>query len=225
MFFRLACFLLFLVVLAPARIITWTAYSEESQAAADNEAIAGVAKQISSQIDASTTVARSERESCDRTETNKSIQVKNSVHSDIFLKGIKLQKLPKDGKKFGTTATLDLDELTSSYRFKLETIRQKIEETESRAQKAIESGLYSEAARLLNEIPGIARPYDSILEEMSVYIPLDNSMRLTTNAATIREHLLRELRDIKIQAVAESSFGQGHKGRNSRRQFSTFCRT
>ena len=38
MFLRIASILLILVPLASARVITWTAYSEESQAAADEEA-------------------------------------------------------------------------------------------------------------------------------------------------------------------------------------------
>ena len=41
MFLRFASILLIFVSLASARVITWTAYSEESQTAADEEAIAG----------------------------------------------------------------------------------------------------------------------------------------------------------------------------------------
>ena len=206
MFLRLASILLIFVSLASARVITWTAYSEESQTAADEEAIAGVARHISAKVDASTTVSRSERESGDKSTTSKSILVNNSVRSDIFLKGIRLQKLPKDGKKFGTTATLDLDELTSSYRFKLETIQKAVSDQETQVQKATAQHQYSEAARLLNEIPGISRPYQTILDEMSVYVPLDNSMRLKSNASTLRESLVRELQNLKIQVVAEEPF-------------------
>lgn len=206
MFLRIASILLILVPLASARVITWTAYSEESQAAADEEAIAGVARQISAKVDASTTVARSEHESGDKSKSSKSIQVKNSVRSDIFLKGIRLQKLPKNKKKFGANATLDLDELTSSYRFNLETIQREVADIEASTQKAIESKLYAEAGRLLGEIPHKAEQYQVILDEMSVYVPLDNSMRLKTNATALQQALVKELRDLKIQVDNEVPF-------------------
>ena len=205
MFLRFANILLILVSLASARVITWTAYSEVSQTAADEEAIAGVARQISAKVDASTTVSRSEKVSGDSTTSNKSIQVKNSVRSDIFLKGIRLQKLPKNGKKFGTSATLDLDELTSNYRFNLETIQKEVSDIEVQAQNAINAKLYGEAERLLNEIPLKTTKYQAILDEMSVYVPLDNSMRIKTNDIAIRNHLTSELQGLKIQAVDESS--------------------
>ena len=206
MFLRIASILLILVPLASARVITWTAYSEESQAAADEEAIAGVARQISAKVDASTTVARSEHESGDQSKSSKSIQVKNSVRSDIFLKGVQLQKLSKNGKKFGATATLDLDELTSSYRFNMETIQREVADIEASTQKAIESKLYAEAGRLLSEIPHKAEQYQVILDDMSVYVPLDNSMRLKTNATALQQALVKELRDLKIQVDNEVPF-------------------
>ena len=206
MFLRIASILLILVPLASARVITWTAYSEESQATADEEAIAGVARQISAKVDASTTVARSEHESGDQSKSSKSIQVKNSVRSDIFLKGVQLQKLSKNGKKFGATATLDLDELTSSYRFNMETIQREVANIEASTQKAIESKLYAEAGRLLGEIPHKAEQYQVILDEMSVYVPLDNSMRLKTNATALQQALVKELRDLKIQVDNEVPF-------------------
>ncbi len=206
MFLRIACILLILVSLTSARVITWTAYSAESQTAADEEAIAGVARQISAKVDASTTVARSEHESGDKSKSNKSIQVKNSVRSEIFLKGVRLQKLPKNGKKFGATATLDLNELTSSYRFNLETIQREVTDIEARTQKATESKLYAEAGQLLSEIPHKAEQYQVILDEMSLYVPLDNSMRLKTNATDLQGALVKELRDLKIQVLNEIPF-------------------
>lgn len=206
MFLRIACILLILVTLVSARVITWTAYSEESQTAADEEAIAGVARQISAKVDASTAVVRSEHESGDKSKSSKSIQVKNSIRSDIFLKGVRLQKLSKNGKKFGATATLDLDELTSSYRFNLETIQREVADIEASTQKAIETKLYAEAGRLLSEIPHKAEQYQVILDDMSVYVPLDNSMRLRTNATALQQALVKELLDLKIQVVNEMPF-------------------
>lgn len=206
MFLRFASILLIIVSLAPARVISWTAHSEISQTAADEEAIAGVARQISAQVNASTTISRSELEIGEKTTTSKSIQVNNSIRSDIFLKGVRLQKLPKSGKNFGATASLDLDELTSSYRFNLETLQREVSDIETRAQKAIDARLYAQANKLLDEVPPRTTKYQATLNEMSVYVPLDNSLRLKTNSATIREALVSEMRGLKIQVVDESLF-------------------
>lgn len=206
MLFRLACYLLVLVPFCTARVITWTAYSKDSQAAADEEAIAGIAKQISAQVDASTTVAHNERDVGALSETSKSIQTQNSIRSEVFLKGIRLQMLPKKGKNFGTTATLDLDELTSNYRFELESIQREVSDIELHVQKDLDAQFYAEANRLLSEIPHKKRQYRAILDEMSIYTTLDNSMRLKSNSTLLEESLIRELRELKIQVVDEKSF-------------------
>ena len=198
MFSRTFCTALLLAALACARIVSWTAYSEDSQAAADEAAIAGVAKQISAQINASTTVSRSERESGNLSETNKAIETKNTVQSNIVLKGITLRKLPKEGKRFGAVAEIDLDKLTSAYRFKLETAQHSVSDLENRARVAIKEQRYGEAAKLLTEIPGIASKHAAILDEMATYVPIDNSLRLKTDAVAIKDSLTRLLRSIKI---------------------------
>ena len=187
------------VTLTCARVVTWTAYSEESQAAADEAAIAGVARQISAQVDATTTLYHSEKTSGNQSEESKTIKTQSSVRSDVFLKGLKIKKLPKDGKKFGSSASLDLDELTSLYRFKLAEIQKKISDLEIRAEKALWKKEYEESARLLGEIPSTARPYESIVEEMSFYTPVDTTLRLKKRDKDIRDTLVRALRNLDIK--------------------------
>jgi hypothetical protein len=189
-----------LVAMASARVVTWTAYSEESQAAADEAAIAGVARQISAQVDATTTLRHSEKTIGNDSKESKSIQTQSSVRSDVFLKGLKVKKLPKDGKRFGTTASIDLDELTSLYQFKLAEIQKKVSDLEVRAEKALQNKEYEEAARLLSEIPSTARPYTAIVEEMSFYTPVDTTLRLKTRDKDIRDSLVRTLRGLEIKA-------------------------
>ena len=198
----------FFAVLASAKVVSWTAYSEESQAAADEAAIAGVAKQISAQIDASTSLYRSEKEVGDRSEQEKFIQTKSTVRSDIFLKGLKIQKLPKDGKRFGTTASVDLDELTSSYRFKLAEIQKEVSALEVRAEKALSRNQFEEAARLLGQIPAAMRPYKAVLEEMSIYVPIDQSLSVKTRVNEIRDSLINTLRGLTFKTDPDPSMLQ-----------------
>jgi len=205
---RIICLMACFATLACARVVTWTAYSEDSQDAADELAIGGVARQISSHVKASTALYQSETVNKSGADLQSQVTIRNSVHSDIFLKGIRLQKLPKKDNKFGTTATLDLDELTSNYRFKLQTIQQEVSSLESRAKAALAEHRYVDAYKLLGEIPGVSRPYESILEEMATYVTLDNSLRLKTEAATIKDSLVKGLRKLEFKVVP----GQGFTG-------------
>lgn len=195
--------LLVLVGLLSARVVSWTAYSTESQADADEEAIAGVAKQISSQIVSTVIVRQSE----DQSDLKKSIDTKKSVHSDIFLKGIKIQRLPKSDNKFGSTASIDLDELTSKYRFKLQSIQAEVSKLEASARKALAERRYAEVARNLGNVPGLSNSYNVVLEEMSTYVPLDNSMRLNTESSTITDAMVNDLRHVVIKAAVAGESG------------------
>ena len=193
-------------VAVSARVISWTGYSEESQEAATEAARAGVAKQISVRIDATTSVSHSETTSDNgNNEVEKKIKTQNFSRSDLFLNGVRIQVLPKNGKRFGATATLDLDEIVSKYRFKLETLQRSVNDTESKAKQALAEQRFVEADRLLATIPGILKSQEPILEEMSLYTPLDNSMRLKTESAAIQQALTQALRQLQITVSKEGN--------------------
>ena len=200
---RITIVLLVLVGFLSARVVTWTAYSTESQADADEAAIAGVAKQISSHVVSTVVVRQSE----DQSDLKKSIDTKKSVHSDIFLKGIKIQRLPKSENKFGSTASIDLDELTSKYRFKLQSIQAEVSKFEASAKKALAERRYAEVARNLGNVPGLSNSYNMVLEEMSDYVPLDNSMRLNTESSSITDAMVNDLRHVVIKAAVAGESG------------------
>ena len=193
-------------VAVSAKVISWTGYSEESQEAATEAARAGVAKQISVHIDASTSVTHSEiTPDNGNSEIEKKIKSQNFSRSDLLLNGIRIQVLPKNGKRFGATATLDLDVLVSKYRFKLETLQRTINETETKARQALAEQRFVETDRQLATIPGIVKSQEPILEEMSLYTPLDNSMRLKTESAAIQQALTLALRQLQISVSKEGN--------------------
>ena len=194
---RITIVLLVLAGFLSARVITWTAYSTESQADADEEAIAGVAKQIASRVASTVTVRKSE----DQSDLKKNIDTKKSIHSDVFLKGIKIQRLPKSDNKFGSTASIDLDELSSKYRFKLQSIQAEVSRFEASAKKALAERRYAEVARNLGNVPGLSNSYDMILEEMSDYVPLDNSLQLHSESSSIADAMVNDLRHLVIKAA------------------------
>ena len=126
MFLRIVFFLLLITVFSNAEVLTYTAYSKESQAHADQEAIAGVARQISAKIDATTQVKRSEIQKEERSYLEKLIETKNSIHTDLELQGIRIiQGKMKDGV-FSATASIDLDKLTAPLQRKMSEIQKEI---------------------------------------------------------------------------------------------------
>ena len=98
--------LLVLLVALPAfagRVITYTAVSERSQEDANNAAMAGVAKQIVSQVDSRQVLTKKESKSGKNSNLDESFFVSNSVKSSIKLKGVKIERIKTD-KGYKATA-------------------------------------------------------------------------------------------------------------------------
>lgn len=190
---------LLLLSTASARVVVYTAYSDESQAAADEEALAGVAKQISSTIKSSSVIRRSETERDGHSEMSKSAFVKNSLRSEIFLKGVNLSReAPKNGR-FVSTASVDLDELTSLARFKIEEIQKEVKNFEKRAEEALFSRRYLEALALLEKGNAMVLPHANLLEEIAIYKPIDSSLGIEFHIDEIRHRVLNALRSVRLE--------------------------
>lgn len=194
LFFTVACF---------AQVLTYTGFSKESQAKADAEAYAGIAKQVSSQISAETNVSRSEVIDGEKSNFRKESKTENQVRADISLKGVKIKHLKKQDDKFVSVATLDLGELTSAYRFKLTGIQKQVSEKESQALTQLENRDYENAIKSLDEVSKIARPYNKILDEMSLYIPIQESDRLITDSAEIRLQIQSQIKTLQLEIASE----------------------
>lgn len=196
-------FLFCLSAVAFAQTITYTGYSDISQKAAEEEAAAGVAKQISATVSSTMTVDRGETRANGKTELSKDMRVRNTVKSSLFLKGLKFSTEPKQGKNYVATASLDLQELTSAAREQLKNIQKRVSEKEGLALAAVKKGNYTEASRLLAEAETESRPYQNYVDEISVFLPIDASMTLKSDASKIQSALLDSLRGIKILVPSE----------------------
>lgn len=195
--------LLCFALCASAQTISYTAYSEESQKAAENEAAAGVAKQISATVVSETSVSRGETRVGNKTELTKDMKVQNMVQSNLFLKGLKFETLPKQGKKFVSVASLNLQELTSASRLEMQRIQKNVSEKESAARVALSKESFAEAIRLLEEVEVESRPYQGLVNEIALYVPVDNAMLLQSESSKIRTEILNALRGIILKASDE----------------------
>ena len=90
-------YLLLLVSFSFAEILRYTGYSEVSQAAAEQEAVAGVARQISSRVESSITISRSEVSQGNSSVLGKSAKAQSSVYSNVLLKWVRIN--PEEKKE------------------------------------------------------------------------------------------------------------------------------
>ena len=100
------------------KIVTYTATSKISQEEANNTAIAGVAKQISSQVNAKQTLTKEESTAGNKATLKENYRSTSQVSSSVKIKGITVTPV-KVAKGFKATATLDLDEYTADIQFQI----------------------------------------------------------------------------------------------------------
>ncbi len=180
--------------------ITYIGYSKESQKKAEEEAMAGIARQIASRVQSEISVSRSEKELNGQSERKKIAVTKNMVYSDVLLKGVQFNVKPKQGELFVVEAIFDLDKVTAPVRFKLNALQKEVSQKESLARRALQERRYRDALRYWQESKTAALPYKSYTKEIFEYLPPDASMILKEESVEIYEEILSELRTVRLES-------------------------
>jgi len=176
---KIAFILLSLSVAAFAgKVITYTASSDVSQEQANNTAIAGVAKQVSAQVKSddrlnTTDVTANGKESISQTYSSK-----KNVKTDVNLKWIKVKPLPKEGKRFRATATLDVDEMTNNIRLQMAELKESVKKLEADGRAALDASRYDEAIRNYTQAVSLLQPYADLKKELAEVFTLNESFNL-----------------------------------------------
>ena len=186
------------------RIITYTASSSLSQEDANNAAMAGVAKQIVSTVNASQTVSKTETTRDGKSVLGENFFSNNNVTSDIQLKGVSVVPVKTDGKMFKATATLDLDEFTSDLQFRIKTIKMSVARLETEARDAVKNRKYGKAANALKDAKAQIPEYEGLIEKLGKVYPLNDSHRLVHHLPEIENQLVAELSAVKMEGPAGS---------------------
>ena len=98
---RLGLIVLWFVGLAFASdVISYEAQSAVSQEEANNIAVAGVAKQVSADVSASQKLTVSEEMVDNKSTVKENFSATSQVRSDVTLKWVEIEVLPKKGKNF-----------------------------------------------------------------------------------------------------------------------------
>ena len=187
------------------KIVTYTATSTVSQEEANNSAMAGVAKQIKSQVSANQTLTKYEDINDGKSVLGETYRAKSNVKSNVVLKGVKVVPIKVD-KGFKATATLDMDEFTASLQFRLKTLQQDISKLEKSARKAIDNRTYANAASDLETAEDKVNEYNFYLQQLADVYPLNDSHRLQHALPEIEKLLVERLSSITITTTAEPNF-------------------
>lgn len=184
------------------RIVTYTATSNVSQEEANNAAVAGVAKQISAQIEANQVMNKSETEVNGKSSFKQTYKAQNKVHSDIKIKGVEVTAV-KTTDGFKATAKLDLDIFTADLQLKLKTIQQDITALEEEAKNALNARNYSNAIKAIEKGLPMILQYQKILDQLGQVYPVNESHRLRQNLAGIETLIVDRLTKIKMEGPTE----------------------
>ena len=199
------CACLAVVPALAGKIVTYTATSTVSQEDANNSAMAGVAKQIKSQVTATQTLTKYEDINDGKSTLGETYRSKSDVKSKVVLKGVKVVPVKVD-KGFKATATLDMDEFTASLQFRLKTLQQDIAKLEKSARKAIDTRTYANAASDLEKAEEEVNEYNFYLQQLADVYPLNDSHRLQHALPEIEKLLVEKLSSLTISTTTEPNF-------------------
>ena len=181
-----------------AKLISYTGYSAESQEEANNAAIAGVAKQISTQVSTSQKLVKKEIKKGNASSFNKNFSVSNQVESNLLLKGIRVSPKPKQGNSFVAFATVDLDQLSSELRFNIQKIQKDVKQTEIEIIKSIQQKRYADAFEKLTSLRMLVLKHPPLLESLAEFYPIDSSFSLSSINQELERTLIEKLSNITV---------------------------
>jgi hypothetical protein len=199
---KIAVLLLSLSVVAFAgKVITYTASSVVSQEEANNTAIAGVAKQVSSTVKADDRLQTTDVTANGKETISETYTTSKNVKTNVDLKWIKVTPLPKEGKKFRATATLDVDEMTNNIRLQMATAKEKLERFEAAGRAALDASRYDEAVRNLAAAESLLQPYAQLKAELAKVFTLNDSYNLKHDLPGLKAAIASRLANIQVEAV------------------------
>ncbi len=184
-----------------ANILTYTATSKVSQKDADQAALAGVAKQVQTQVKAEFETTKKENAQGEISETAKSFK---GTYTDVVLKGVKITVGEKKKGVFTSTATLDVDQLTSKMVADLNTIRGDMKKLDSLIRMELQNADYRKVSTDLAELETLADKYNGILEELSMFRIISKDLLLESALGELMDFFAKALEAVKIETDLSS---------------------
>ncbi|MCF0223504.1 MAG: hypothetical protein HUK20_04480 [Fibrobacter sp.] len=182
-------------------ILTYTATSKVSQKDADQAALAGVAKQVQTQVKAEFETRKNENAQGEISETAQSFK---GTYTDVVLKGVKITVGEKEKGVYKSTATLDLDQLTSKMVADLEMIRGDMKKLDSLIRAELQNADYRSVSMNLSELEKLADKYNDVLEELSMFRMISRDLLLESTLGELMDFFAKALESVKIETDLSS---------------------
>ena len=190
----------FSVAAFAGKVITYTASSGVSQEQANNTAIAGVAKQVSSDVVVDDRLNTTDVTADGKETISQSYSSKKRVTSRVNIKWISVRPLPKEGGRFRALATLDVDEMTNNIRLQMADIKDKIARLEADGRAALKASRYDEAVRCYTGAQELLQPYADLKAELAEVFTLDRTYNLEHDLEGLKSLIASRLGNLKVEA-------------------------
>lgn len=199
-------------VLCEARVISFTATSNVSQADADKQAMSGIAMQIRADVSSMHQVQKSET-----SETGKESRLEKIyredilVNSNVVLNGIELQHGKPGENSWKTVAVFDTEKATAAEREKLRQIREEASGFDSLIAKSLSSRRYDKAVRAFGDLQVLQLSHRRLWADISVFEVPDDSYSFPANLRSLEDRISEALAGVKLSLVKSPSKAENGK--------------
>lgn len=196
--------LLLVVFSFASNIITYVGVSPVSQDDANNAAVAGIAKQIVANVSTTEKMVVEDVTVGHKSSFKEKYSTEQNVDSDITLKWVKIESLPKNGNNYRAKASLDVAAVTSAIKMRLNELRAEIDVHEKKGFGALENRQLKKAEQELVAAISKVFAYNEMLDDLNRLIPLDQSLGLQHNLHDLEARLISKLSSVKLVILKNS---------------------
>jgi len=186
---------------AAENLLTYSATSKVSQQDADQKAMDGVAKQMSTRVKSQLETRKSENAKGEVTET---ADMFKGSYTNVVLKGAKIVPGPKKGQLYSSTVTVDLDQIASKILLELDGIRSDMKFKDSIIRSDLLDRDYYKVSMDLGAMQKLADRYSEELENLSCVQKVPKELRLESTIAELADFLNGSLSSITMETELTS---------------------
>ena len=181
-----------------SNMIKYVGSSTISQEEANNTAISGIAKQIVANISTSEQMIVEDFTRENKSESQEKYTAIQNIQSELTLKWIQLEVLPKSGSEFKARAILNVDEVESAMLLRMRELQKEISIHETKGLEALKIRNYKKSSdELMTAIPKVFI-YNEMLDVLSKLKPLKSSIKLNHRLHELEEQLISKLNFVRI---------------------------
>jgi len=177
-------------------LLTYSATSKVSQKDADQKALDGVAKQMSTRVKSEFETRKKEDAKGNVTET---ADMFKGSYTNVVLKGAKIVPGPRQGKLFSSTVTVDLDQIASKIMLDLSSIRSEMKAKDSIIRLDMIDRDYRKMSMDMLALEKMASRYDEELENLSCVQKVTPDLKLESTLGELTEYLMANLSSVKLE--------------------------